>query len=668
MPVASRDLLGLRDPHGGRPLRHRPDGHGARGRLGGPRADALRARGATAGADRGRARSSHAAGRLPPDRRAPLRRPGPPARGRASASIDAAATWWLVAQRLFHEKHRRLYGFERHDTPVELVRLQVSVIGRTPALRDAEQRLARVPEVTTARRATGIAARYTAAGAARGVDHDRDELGAGRPRCTGPCGGRGGGIHHLRPARAWTLTVLEDAHSCGSPPRSRMERGDGTADHRRRRSDHAGGDPEPARGGRPGDEPDARSAPPTRRSSTRSRTSAASCCGPTPRWSRRPRASRSSSARMHQTLPPGARALRARRHAAGRPLHLQRSPQRQRHAQERREHPAPAVLGGRAGLLRRDEGPLDRHRRQGPRQLVARRHQHVPGGDLHPAAAAAARERDVRRGARADPRQHPAARGQPRRPDGAGLGCRTRPTCASRSCSARFGREEVERYIDSLLDYSEARIRAAIREVPDGVYRGEDMVDSDGVSYEPVRVVVEVKVEGDEITLRLLGVRGPALGARAGTPTMPARTGAARVAMKCLFGPDIDPNEGFYRPLTIVTRPGVSPTPSTPAPGTPWDNIGRAIMEAIFFALAPALPDRVSAGIFGGVQAMAIAGRGSVHRRAVHPLHAVRRRLGGARDDGRHERALPAAQRRQLQRPLRGDRGEVPAHRWSSTA
>ena len=34
------------------------------------------------------------------------------------------------ARERFHEKHNRLYGFRRDDTPVELVRIQVSVIGR----------------------------------------------------------------------------------------------------------------------------------------------------------------------------------------------------------------------------------------------------------------------------------------------------------------------------------------------------------------------------------------------------------------------------------------------------------------------------------------------------------------------------------------------------------
>jgi N-methylhydantoinase B len=171
----------------------------------------------------------------------------------------------------------------------------------------------------------------------------------------------------------------------------------------------------------------------------------------------------------------------------------------------------------------------------------------------------------------------------------------------------RFGRAEVERYVDSILDYSEARIRAALREVPDGVYRGEDMVDSDGVSDNPVKVVVEVRVEGDEITFDFTECEDQRLGA-CGNAHHACTHGAARVAMKCLFGPEIDPNEGFYRPLTIITRPGSVTHAIEPAPGTPWDNIGRAIMEAIFFALAPALPERVSAGIFGGVQAMAIAG------------------------------------------------------------
>jgi N-methylhydantoinase A len=37
------------------------------------------------------------------------------------------------ARRAFHDKHERLYGFRREETPVELVRIQVAAIGRLPA-------------------------------------------------------------------------------------------------------------------------------------------------------------------------------------------------------------------------------------------------------------------------------------------------------------------------------------------------------------------------------------------------------------------------------------------------------------------------------------------------------------------------------------------------------
>ena len=37
-----------------------------------------------------------------------------------------------------------------------------------------------------------------------------------------------------------------------------------------------------------------------------------------------------------------------------------------------------------------------------------------------------------------------------------------------------------------LMDYSERRMRAAIRAAPNGVYTGEDCIDDDGIGEEPV--------------------------------------------------------------------------------------------------------------------------------------------------------------------------------------
>jgi N-methylhydantoinase B len=171
----------------------------------------------------------------------------------------------------------------------------------------------------------------------------------------------------------------------------------------------------------------------------------------------------------------------------------------------------------------------------------------------------------------------------------------------------RYSVAEVDACIDSLFDYAEAKIRAELAKVPDGRYTGEGWVDSDGVSDDPVRVVVHATVSGSAISFDFSECEAQRYGACANA-SLANTVAACRVAIKCLFGPDITANEGFYRPLSVITEPGTITHPVYPAPCTVWDNIGTAIVETIFFALAPVMPEKVAAGIFGGVQAMAIAG------------------------------------------------------------
>jgi N-methylhydantoinase A len=111
------------------------------------------------------------------------------------------------AERRFHEKHRRLYGFDRDDTPVELVRLQVSVIGRTPALVDLSRGLA-APEVTTTPAPKATRQLYSGGRRAEAGIHERGELDPGA-RISGPAVVEEGGSTTYVPD-GWVLTVLED--------------------------------------------------------------------------------------------------------------------------------------------------------------------------------------------------------------------------------------------------------------------------------------------------------------------------------------------------------------------------------------------------------------------------------------------------------------------------
>jgi N-methylhydantoinase B len=176
-----------------------------------------------------------------------------------------------------------------------------------------------------------------------------------------------------------------------------------------------------------------------------------------------------------------------------------------------------------------------------------------------------------------------------------------------RELLAEVGRAELEAYVDSLMDYAEAQARAEIERIADGVYEVETWVDSDGVVDEPFRIPVRVVVAGTEIEIDFTECGAQRYGG-CGNATWASTVSAARVAYKCATLPHSITNQGFYRPLTVRTRPGSLVHPVPPAPVTIWGDVGLAIIEGVLRALGQADPERAIAGFYGNVDALAIAG------------------------------------------------------------
>lgn len=142
---------------------------------------------------------------------------------------------------------------------------------------------------------------------------------------------------------------------------------------------------------------------------------------------------------------------------------------------------------------------------------------------------------------------------------------------------------------------SEAAMRAAIRALPDGSWEGEDWLDDDGVDDRPIRIKVRVTIDGDRARFDFAGTdpqaRGPV------NTTYYIACSSVYYAMKALVAPGVPPNDGCYRPLEVVVPPGtvLSPDPDRPVVGGNHETSQR-VVDAIFKALAPAVPDRVVAG------------------------------------------------------------------------
>jgi N-methylhydantoinase B len=140
----------------------------------------------------------------------------------------------------------------------------------------------------------------------------------------------------------------------------------------------------------------------------------------------------------------------------------------------------------------------------------------------------------------------------------------------------KYGAAAVTSTMSALLDYSERRVRAAILAAPDGVYYGEDAVDDDGITDEPLRVRSKVTISGDSIEVDFDGTC-PQVSRNLNSPLSSTISAALSCVKAVLTSPDIPFNEGSKRAITVNVPLGSLLNPRHPAPV-------RARMEACFRA------------------------------------------------------------------------------------
>ncbi len=160
----------------------------------------------------------------------------------------------------------------------------------------------------------------------------------------------------------------------------------------------------------------------------------------------------------------------------------------------------------------------------------------------------------------------------------------------------RYGRDDVLGAIDRIMDHSESAARARTLSIPDGVYEAESFMDDDGVEIgRRIPIQVKVIVDGDGMTVDLSNVSAQVRGFyNSGITTGYA---CAQVAYKCLTSPtDYPINDGSLRPLKVIIPPGRVVSAVRPAPMRVWMTIPMTVIDTIFKALAPVIPDRVIAG------------------------------------------------------------------------
>ncbi len=160
----------------------------------------------------------------------------------------------------------------------------------------------------------------------------------------------------------------------------------------------------------------------------------------------------------------------------------------------------------------------------------------------------------------------------------------------------RYGREKVLAAIAAIMNHAEAKARARTITIPDGVYEAESYMDDDGVEVgRKVPIKVKVVVAGDAMTIDLSEVSSQVRGFYNSGQT--TGIGCTQVAYKCITSPtDYPVNDGSFRSLTSIVPAGKVVSAVRPAPMRKWMTYPMTVIDTVFKALAPAIPDRVIAG------------------------------------------------------------------------
>ena len=159
----------------------------------------------------------------------------------------------------------------------------------------------------------------------------------------------------------------------------------------------------------------------------------------------------------------------------------------------------------------------------------------------------------------------------------------------------RYGNQAFKESIALVFEQSEKLARAAVRQIPDGIYEAESFMDDDGVNIgRHIPIKVRVEVQGDEMTIDLTGVSPQVAGFYNSGVT--AGRSAAEVVFKCITAPLLLPiNDGSFRPLKIILPPGRVVSAVKPAPVRVWMTVPMTVCDTLFKALAQACPERTIA-------------------------------------------------------------------------
>ena len=170
----------------------------------------------------------------------------------------------------------------------------------------------------------------------------------------------------------------------------------------------------------------------------------------------------------------------------------------------------------------------------------------------------------------------------------------------------KYGVDLVNAVIAEMRARAARQMRARINTIPDGVYQGVAHVDSDGVVNEPLKIDMKIRKTEGELHFDLSGSSPPCQGPM--NSVLATTKSSIYLAMKHIFS-EVPINAGTFEPLHISDPEGTFLYAKYPRPVSGCAaEVSQRIAEAVFDALAKAIPERLFAAPAGTSGNFALGG------------------------------------------------------------
>ncbi|WP_295848734.1 hydantoinase B/oxoprolinase family protein [Tardiphaga sp.] len=171
----------------------------------------------------------------------------------------------------------------------------------------------------------------------------------------------------------------------------------------------------------------------------------------------------------------------------------------------------------------------------------------------------------------------------------------------------RYGADDVDAYMQELLDYAERLTRQEIKTWPKGTYDFIDFIDNDGFSEKPIPIKVAITVNDDgTLFVDYTGSSPQVKGAL--NSTLSFTHSLTYLSVRCVLAKDVPNNVGLFRCIKVKAPEASILNPVMPAPCAARALTGYRVFDTMLGALAKIVPDKVPAAGEGGNSVICISG------------------------------------------------------------